>query len=57
MNIIASCVDTPPITISIHDCTKHMQEGGENDATHDASLFEDKVREYDTNNTLTDVFF
>jgi hypothetical protein len=28
MNIIALCADTPPITISIHDCTKHMQEGG-----------------------------
>jgi hypothetical protein len=57
MNIIASCVDTPPITISIHDCTKNMQEGGKKDATYVAGLFEDKVREYDTNDTLTDMFF
>jgi hypothetical protein len=28
MNIIALGGDTLPITISIHDCTKHMQEGG-----------------------------
>ncbi len=57
MNIIALCVDTPPITISIHDCTKHMQEEGKKDATYVSGLFEDKVREYDTNDTLTDVFF
>jgi hypothetical protein len=57
MNIIALCVDTPPITISIHDCTKCMQEGGKKDATYIASLFEEKVREYDTNDTLTNVFF
>ncbi len=57
MNIIVLCMDTPPITISIHDCTKHMQEGGKKHATYVAGLFEDKVREYDTNNTLTNVFF
>jgi hypothetical protein len=57
MNSTASCADTPPITISIHDYTKHMQEGGKKDATYVAGLFEDKVREYDTNDTLTDAFF
>ncbi len=57
MNIIASCSDTPPITISIRDCMKHMQEGGTKDATYVSGLFEDKVREYDTNNTLTNMFF
>ncbi len=57
MNIIALCMGTPPITISIHDCTKHMQEGGKKDATYVAPLFEDKVREYNTNNTLTNMFF
>ncbi len=45
MNIIALYADTPPITISIHDCTKHMQEGGKKDATYVACLFEVKVRE------------
>ena len=57
MNILASCADTPPITISIHDCTKHMQVGGKKDASYVAGIFEDKVREYDPNNTLTDLFF
>ena len=28
MNILAMCADTPPITVSIQDCTKHMQDGG-----------------------------
>jgi hypothetical protein len=36
---------------------KHMQKGGKKDATYVAGLFEDKVREYNTNNTLTNVFF
>ncbi len=57
MKIIASCVDTPPITMSIHDCTKHMQEGGKKDATYISGLIEDKVREYDINDTLTNMFF
>jgi hypothetical protein len=34
-----------------------MQEKGKKDATYVAGLFEDKVREYNTNNTLADVFF
>ncbi len=45
MNIIAACADTPPITISIHDCMKHMQEGGKKDAMYVVGLFEDEVRE------------
>jgi hypothetical protein len=57
MNIIASCLDTPPTTISIYDCMKNLQEGGKKDAMYVAALFEDKVREYNTNDTLTDVFF
>ncbi len=28
INILASCADTPPITVTIQDCTKHLQEGG-----------------------------
>jgi hypothetical protein len=57
MNIMTLCVDTPPMTISIHDCMKHMQEGGKKDETYVAGLFKDKVREYDTNDTFTDMFF
>jgi hypothetical protein len=34
-----------------------MQEGGKKDARYVAGLFEDKVREYNTNDTLTNVFF
>jgi hypothetical protein len=30
--------------------------GGKKDATYVAGLFEDEVTEYDTNNTLTNVF-
>jgi hypothetical protein len=33
------------------------RRGGKKDASYVTGLFEDKVREYDTNNTLTNVFF
>ncbi len=28
LNILAMCADTPPITVSIQDCTMHIQDGG-----------------------------
>ena len=57
MNILAMCGDVPPITISVQDCTEHMQDGGKKDASYVATLFEAKVREYDRSNILTDAFF
>ena len=44
MNILALNGTTPPMTtVSIHDCTKHMEAGGKKDATFIAELFEVKV--------------
>ena len=57
MNILAACADTPPITVSIQDCTKHLQQGGKKDASYIAEMFDDIVKEYDPNGTLTDAFF
>jgi hypothetical protein len=57
MNILAACADTPPITVSIQDCTKHLQQGGKKDALYIAEMFDDIVKEYDPNGTLTDAFF
>jgi hypothetical protein len=57
LNILGLCAATPPITIGIIDCTNHMQSGGKKDASYIASLFEEKVAEYDPGNVLTDVFF
>jgi hypothetical protein len=34
------------MTVLIHDCTKHMEEGGKKDAPYIAELFEVKVMEY-----------
>jgi hypothetical protein len=34
MNILAACADTPPITVSIQYCTKHLQQGGKKDASY-----------------------
>ena len=28
INILGMCGDTPPVVIGIHDCTKHLIEGG-----------------------------
>ena len=48
---------TPPMTISIQDCMKHMAEGGKNDASYVADLFEEKVLEYDPLKICTIVFY
>jgi hypothetical protein len=56
LNILAMCANTPPITVSIQDCTNHMQEGEKN-ASYNASLFEDQVLHCDPQMHFTDVFF
>jgi hypothetical protein len=57
MNILGMCADTPPITVSIQDCTKHMQDGGKKDASYIARLFEEEVNKFDPTHSFTDVFF
>jgi len=57
MNILAACTYTPPITVSIQDCVKHLQQGGKKDASYIAEMFDDIVKEYNPNGTLTDAFF
>ena len=57
MNILGMCADTPPITVSIQDCTKHMQDGGKKDASYIASLFQEEVNKFDPTCSFTDVFF
>jgi hypothetical protein len=50
MNILAMSGATPPMTISIQDCTDHMALGGKKDASYIADLFDEKVMEYDPMN-------
>ena len=38
INILALNGTTPPMTVSIHDCTKHLEAGGKKDATFIAEL-------------------
>jgi hypothetical protein len=57
INILAMSGATPPMTISVQDCTKHMAEGRKKDVSYIADLFEEKVMEYDPMNTCTDVFY
>jgi len=57
LNILAMSGVTPPITVSIQDCSKHMAEGGKKDASYIADLFEEKVVEYDPQRIYTDVFY
>ena len=57
MNILALNGTTAPMTVLIHDCTKHMEEGGKKDAPYIAELFEVKVMEFDPNFLCTDVFY
>jgi hypothetical protein len=48
---------TPPLTIAIVDCTKHMAAGGKKDASYIADIFENKVDEYDPKHSLVDLFY
>ncbi len=57
MNILALSGTTAPMTVLIHNCIKHMEEGGKKDATYIAELFEGKVMEYDPQRLCTDVFY
>jgi hypothetical protein len=57
INILASCTDTPPITVAIQDCTKHLQEGGKKDALYIANIFDNIVKECNPKGTLTNAFF
>ena len=57
MNVLAMTATVSPMTIAIQDCSSHMEEGGKKDAVYVASLFEEKVGEFDPQNQLTDVFF
>ena len=57
MNVLAMTATVSPMTIAIQDCSSHMVDGGKKDAVYVASLFEEKVDEFDPQNQLTDVFF
>jgi hypothetical protein len=57
MNILTLNGTTAPMTVLIHDCTKHMEEGGKKDAPYIAERFEGKVMEYDPQRLCTDVFY
>ena len=57
MNVLAMTATVSPMTIAIQDCSSHMVDGGKKDAVYVASLFEEKVVEFDPQNQLTDVFF
>ncbi len=47
MNIFALNGTTAPLIVLIHNCTKHMEEGGKKDVPYIAKLFEGKVMKYD----------
>jgi hypothetical protein len=45
------------MSVLIHDCTKHIEEGGKKDALYIAKLFEGKVMEYNLRRLCTEVFY
>ncbi len=57
LNMMVMCGDVNPVVVSICDCTNHMSEGGEKDATNIAEMFKEKVNEFDPDGKHTDVFF
>ena len=57
VNLLVMCGDVPPTVVNIHDCTRHMVEGGKKDAKYLAEVMEDEVKKYDTYKTCTNVFY
>ncbi len=57
LNMKVVCGDVDPVVVSVCDCTEHMSEGGKNDATYIAEMFQEKVNELDPKGRHTDVFF
>jgi hypothetical protein len=57
MSILALNGTTAPMTLSIHNCKKRIEEGGKNDAPYIAELFEVKVMEFNPQLLYTDVFY
>ena len=57
MNILALDGTTAPMSVLIHNCTKHMKEGWKKDAPYIAKLFEVKVLEYNPQLLCVDVFY
>ena len=56
-NVLAMSGSTPPLTIGIVNCTKHMAAGGKKDASYIVDIFEDKVDEYGPKHSLFDLFY
>ena len=56
LNILVLCVSAPPTVVSIVDCTKHISDGGQKNATYMIEKFQRKVNEINTDKLLSDFF-
>ena len=45
INILGAAGGLPPVVIGIHDCTKHLVEGGKQDACYISNVFKDHTEE------------
>ena len=44
INCLAMCGNSPPVVVASDDCSEHMVDGGEKDASYIAHLFGEKLR-------------
>ena len=46
-NVLGANANTPPVVLEIHDCTKHMEQGGKKDAAYICAIVVDHLESID----------
>lgn len=57
LNVLGMCGGSPPATVAIIDATEHLRAGGKKDATFISKLMNNVVKQYDPNDSHTDLFW
>ena len=57
VNNFVICADVHPTVVNIHDCTNHMDAGGNKDAEYLAGVMEEEIVKFDPERMHTNVFY
>ena len=55
-NVLASTHGTPPVVLAVHNCSKHLAQGGKKDAEHVARIFMPQMLKVDPKKNKFDLY-
>ena len=55
-NVLASTHGTPPVVLAVHDCNKHLAQGGKKDAEYVARIFMPQILKVDPKKDKFDLY-